>query len=89
MSQEAEIDPEEELALAFSMQVLNAYPNLEYPAKYFDKDNIHLRPPTLLNALHQFAPTKTGRKNIAVEIAIALDDYDDTNSKLEELTSYY
>ena len=89
MSQESDVDPEEDLILISAIQVLNAYPDPGHPAKDFDSDNLHLRPPTLLNALLQFAPSATGRKNIAVEIAMALNGAEETNSKLEELTSYY
>ena len=85
MSQESQVDPDEELALAFAMQVLNAYPNPNYPAKCFDKDNIHLRPPTLLNTLYQLAPTAAGRRNIAVEIAIALHYADDTKLQIRRI----
>lgn len=82
-------DTENEWAFALTMQILNAYPDPSHPAKQFDDDKLHLQPPTLLQALHQFAPTPAGRKNIEIEIVIAIRDTQETNSKLEELTSHY
>lgn len=85
MSQDSETDAEEDLILASAMDILNAYPDPTHPAKYFDADNLHLQPPTLLNALYQFAPTPAGQRNIAVEVALALNGTTETNSKLEDL----
>lgn len=75
--------------IQMAIDILDKYPDRSHPSRFYDQSSQHIRPPTLLRALLDYAPSDRGKYSIALEITRSFYQSEETNKVLEELTEWY